>query len=660
MVRLGGLLVIVICNFLHLSKVDSLRSRVIINRRAKDIGLCATKHPQTQGDFVPSTQSHGSAMRQALAFVAATQLIGCSIISDADRVLASEGVESPAVVSIPSLSSIEDTLQKEWQSHVIDPLSKRLSKDGKDGTNFDAWTEPIYNFRFSIPEKSGLLTSTTRGERNTDPLTPPKYFWSSNQGISPESTFLNKPVLDDDFKQYRQAIVDFVSSLTRWENLAMLAAFVLVIDSFKQSRAASDYALEQAKILKDLAAVDTSSKSDGNHHDHRHSEMKEELDSTKKLLESTQDDLISAKEQIWALMQDIKNLKHELSKRNSNSSGNTTPAPAPAPAPAPVPASLSVASSSENRAQREFIETIKKRDDALMSALKSFLINEGYIAPGVANMMMVSTAPDVLKGLSSSSKATSTSQKAAPSHSDLEAKIKTLESEKMALEAKVASSASKKSSSSQAISAASSDTQKYVKELSAENNELKQKLLQSEQTLWNLQQDMQSKLDSAKAVAQELNVKLMDRSGQAETYERMKVLQNERDRAISELSAAKAQAQEMAKALASSQATSTSTSASSSAPSSTSSTKTRAKKATTTNDSAQVASTVTKKTRSASEMKLIGELKALKAYQIRNKLRAELEDIAKTLKCLPSGDISGFSKKDLGDYILAFIERADS
>jgi hypothetical protein len=58
-----------------------------------------------------------------------------------------------------------------------------------------------------------------------------------------------------------------------------------------------------------------------------------------------------------------------------------------------------------------------------------------------------------------------------------------------------------------------------IGQLTAENDELKQRLQSSDERLFDIQQDMQAKLDSAKAVARELNTRLLEKSSKQEGAE---------------------------------------------------------------------------------------------------------------------------------------------
>jgi len=308
-----------------------------------------------------------------------------------------------------------------------------------------------------------------------------------------------------------------------------------------------------------------------------------------------------------------------------------------------------------------------------LSSLKSFLIEEGYLAPGLANMILLSTVPGTLKDLKSSKTSGSApvpavaAPVAAPGPSadtklsEANAKLSETAGKLYAAESRLGSLENKVKVLESRLAAVSSapipkptpsslitESQNYVKELSAENAELKQKLLQSEQTLWSLQQDMQSKLDSAKAVAQELNVKLMDRSVQNEAYERMKVLEKERDRVAAELSQAKTLIQDLtAKA-----------SASAAAPAPAAASATKPKK-TSKKSAAVEGSTSTRVPLSpATAQKLIEDLREMKGYQLRKKSKKELEDIAEAIGAVEPGFAASVLKAELAELIEAVLAEA--
>ena len=144
------------------------------------------------------------------------------------------------------------------------------------------------------------------------------------------------------------------------------------------------------------------------------------------------------------------------------------------------------------------------RERALVDALKSFLVQEGYMAQGVANMLMAASAPAELKKLAQGKGASMVDEKVV---AELESKVAALGADKAALAKSIkaleADNAKLKTSSAKA-----GETDAYVKTLTAEVEGLKKQLLSSDERLMDLQQDMQSKVDSAKLIAKELNARL--------------------------------------------------------------------------------------------------------------------------------------------------------
>ena len=144
------------------------------------------------------------------------------------------------------------------------------------------------------------------------------------------------------------------------------------------------------------------------------------------------------------------------------------------------------------------------RERALVDALKTFLVEEGYMAQGMANMLMAASAPAELKKLAKGKGATMVNEEVV---SDLKEKEAALVAEKAVLASKIstleADNANLKKSSSKA-----GETDAYVKTLTAEVEGLKKQLLSSDERLMDLQQDMQSKVDSAKLMTKELNARL--------------------------------------------------------------------------------------------------------------------------------------------------------
>jgi hypothetical protein len=131
------------------------------------------------------------------------------------------------------------------------------------------------------------------------------------------------------------------------------------------------------------------------------------------------------------------------------------------------------------------VASLQQREEAIVAILKKFLVEQGYLPQGMANMLLASTVVETLEKSLTNPKA--------PSDDVTSLKKSISKLEKINLELKKTET----------------DAQKYVAQLTAENDELKQKLLLSDERLFELQESMQSKLDSAKEVAKVLNEKLV-------------------------------------------------------------------------------------------------------------------------------------------------------
>ena len=144
------------------------------------------------------------------------------------------------------------------------------------------------------------------------------------------------------------------------------------------------------------------------------------------------------------------------------------------------------------------------RERALVDALKSFLVQEGYMAQGVANMLMAASAPAELKKLALGKGASMVDVKVV---AELESKVAALGADKAAL-AKSITALEADNAKLKTSSAKAGETDAYVKTVTAEVEGLKKQLLSSDERLMDLQQDMQSKVDSAKLMTKELNARL--------------------------------------------------------------------------------------------------------------------------------------------------------
>ena len=173
-------------------------------------------------------------------------------------------------------------------------------------------------------------------------------------------------------------------------------------------------------------------------------------------------------------------------------------------------ASLSEATSDKVEKQKSTVSTtgsaskdVVARERALVDSLKKFLVKEGYMADGLANMLMSATAPKELDKLAKDGKP-------AGGMSDEEKqKMEAMEDELTVLVKEIGSLQKENARLSQA-SSSKPDADAYVKELTAEVEGLKKQLLSSDERLMDLQQEMQKKVDSAKLMTKELNARLLE------------------------------------------------------------------------------------------------------------------------------------------------------
>ena len=155
-------------------------------------------------------------------------------------------------------------------------------------------------------------------------------------------------------------------------------------------------------------------------------------------------------------------------------------------------AAVAAASSSVSTASAERVAFAQAREKKFVEAVKSFMVEQGFMSPAVAQMLLSSSATEIIEQ-ASKRKVVSKREK------ELETEVATLR----------AQAASKMGEAEidrlkDELRAAA----KYIKEQTVEVDDLKQKLLHSEDRFMDEQRQMQSKVDSAKAVAKELNARL--------------------------------------------------------------------------------------------------------------------------------------------------------
>lgn len=150
-------------------------------------------------------------------------------------------------------------------------------------------------------------------------------------------------------------------------------------------------------------------------------------------------------------------------------------------------------SSSVSTASADRVAFLQAREKKFVEAVKSFMVEQGYMSPAVAQMLLSSSAAEIIEQ-ASKRKVVSRREK------ELETEVATLRAQAAASKMGEAEIERLKDE----LRAAT----KYIKEQTAEVDDLKQKLLHSEDRFMDEQRQMQSKVDSAKAVAKELNARL--------------------------------------------------------------------------------------------------------------------------------------------------------
>lgn len=138
---------------------------------------------------------------------------------------------------------------------------------------------------------------------------------------------------------------------------------------------------------------------------------------------------------------------------------------------------------------------VLEREKKLVDAIKSFIVKEGYVADGVANMLMSASAPDLLNKISSGVQA-KPSEAYEQEIVSLKKNIETMkgyESEMASLKKDMETLKSENSKLSTASASASASA-------SGATQELKLQLASAEKKIGDLQKDTQNKMDSAKSM----------------------------------------------------------------------------------------------------------------------------------------------------------------
>jgi hypothetical protein len=155
-------------------------------------------------------------------------------------------------------------------------------------------------------------------------------------------------------------------------------------------------------------------------------------------------------------------------------------------------AAVAAASSSVSTASAERVAFLQAREKKFVEAVKSFMVEQGFMSPAVAQMLLSSSAAEIIEQASK--------------RKVVSKREKELETEVAILRAQAASKMGE--AEIERLKDELQAATKYIKEQTTEVDDLKQKLLHSEDRFMDEQRQMQSKVDSAKAVAKELNARL--------------------------------------------------------------------------------------------------------------------------------------------------------
>jgi len=356
-------------------------------------------------------------------------------------------------------------------------------------------------------------------------------------------TISDAPVINDDYAPIRKQLQSLIDlNKIEWEYVLGVVGLVLVVDAISGQQILRQEKEEKQKVIDKLES-DLKMNTITENYSKSVSESAElqsrnkELDAKIASLEGQLAIKSAATDAtVSKLNAKITSLESELEKARVSPTVSKVTVTEQAQAPV-----------TDTLAWEKKVAVLQKREEAIVTVLKKFLVEQGYLPQGIANMLLAGTIVETLEKTSATSSATSKVSESAELQSrnkELDAKIASLEGQlaiKSAandatvskLNAKITSleselektsAASKVSEDSTSLKKSitklekanlelkktETDAQKYVAQLTAENDELKQKLLLSDERLFELQEQMQSKLDSAKAVAKVLNEKLVD------------------------------------------------------------------------------------------------------------------------------------------------------
>jgi len=383
----------------------------------------------------------------------------------------------------------------------------------------------IKEFKISVPE-TGLLSTTVR-ERSggaEKQLASSKPFFS---GFDPST--ITAPALDlklADIDALRDTIKTLPQNLGNWKFIAGLGALVYVADLLQSSSQINKLYEDQDEELKIMVAkLSASSKDIADA-----SILREDITALAKENEILKAENMAAKlrseaasgtgtkaieelaAQVNKLTEELKLAKTQLSEARALSTSSSSARP------------IDFVSAPK---ETKMFDVLVAREKSMVEAVRKFVVEEGYFSRGVANMLMSASAPEMLAQAAKAGNsrivemekklaaAAATSAAAGDKEKRLEQEISQLmvKNEQLAANLYAAESKFKMKDNR------GEEAQRYIKQLTDEVEEWKQKVRSSDEVVMDVSQDMQSKVESAKAMAKELNTRLTERTAFYEAKE---------------------------------------------------------------------------------------------------------------------------------------------
>jgi len=437
--------------------------------------------------------------------------------------VSSDAVGVKKVVAAVSVSDATSTPTKAIVPEIA--LPKLPSIKSFNINEFKISVPNIKEFKISVPE-TGLLSTTVR-ERSggaEKQLASSKPFFS---GFDPST--ITAPALDlklADIDALRDTIKTLPQNLGNWKFIAGLGALVYVADLLQSSSQMNKLYEDQDEELKIMVAkLSASSKDIADA-----SILREDITALAKENEILKAENMAAKlrseaasgtgtkaieelaAQVNKLTEELKLAKTQLSEARALSTSSSSARP------------IDFVSAPK---ETKMFDVLVAREKSMVEAVRKFVVEEGYFSRGVANMLMSASAPEMLAQAAKAGNsrivemekklaaAAATSAAAGDKEKRLEQEISQLmvKNEQLAANLYAAESKFKMKDNR------GEEAQRYIKQLTDEVEEWKQKVRSSDEVVMDVSQDMQSKVESAKAMAKELNTRLTERTAFYEAKE---------------------------------------------------------------------------------------------------------------------------------------------